>query len=292
VTVEIGDRLYQDSGFASAPNALTMLFPVPGAATRGGSVTYLSFGAGPPSAALLILNRRGVVQPKADLLVFADPGSEDPRTYEVLPHYEEYASRNGLPFLTVQANVGPLYEYILERSVPIPAFTSKGLGRRQCTERWKIRPIHKLLRQALGYERVVAQLAMTCEESWRMRDSPVKYVTNVYPLIDLRLTRDACLDIIREEGLPVPPRSACVFCPLKSMARWKETFEQTPDSFDIAVGLEEAINRRQAAKGRDAIYLTQKRAPLITLREKWIADGQLPEDDRSLGQCESGHCFT
>ena len=70
---------------------------------------------------------------------------------------------------------------VVERSVPIPAFTSKGLGRRQCTERWKIRPIHKLLRQELGFEKVTAQLALTWDEVWRMRDSPTKYVTNAYP---------------------------------------------------------------------------------------------------------------
>lgn len=254
-------------------------------------MTYLSFGGGPPSAALLILNARGLVQPKADLVIFADPGSEDPRTYEVLPYYERYAECRGIPFRRVQSNAGPLHQWIVERSVPIPAFTSKGLGRRQCTERWKIRPMHKLLRQELGYEKVRAQLAMTSEEVWRMRDSPTKYVTNLYPLIDLHLNRKACLEIIESEGLPVPPRSACTFCPLKSMGRWKETLDETPHSFDAAVQLEELINRRQAAGGRDPIYLAVKRIPLRTLRETWFASGD-PSDDTDLGQCETGYCFT
>jgi hypothetical protein len=292
VTAAIKSQSHQNVVRAPLATPDPAILAAASGSSRSRSVTYLSFGGGPPSAALLILNARGVVQPKADLVVFADPGSEDPRTYEVLPYYEDYASRHGLSLRRVQANVGPLYEYILERSVPIPAFTSRGLGRRQCTERWKIRPMHKLLRQELGYEKVVAQLAMTSEEVWRMRDSPTKYVTNDYPLIELRITRDACIDMIRAEGLPVPARSACVFCPLKSMARWKETFEQTPDSFDTAVQLEEAINRRQAARGKDPIYLAHKRIPLASLREQWLADGHSSEDDRDLGQCESGHCFT
>ena len=265
---------------------------LPRASGRGDSITYLSFGAGPPSAALLILNALGLIQPKADLIVFADPGSEDPRTYQMLPVYEEYAALHGIPFARVESNAGPLYNWIVERSVPIPAFTSKGLGRRQCTERWKIRPIHKLLRQELGFNKVTAQLAMTWEEVWRMRDSPAKYVTNVYPLIELRLLREACTEVIENEGLPVPPRSACVFCPLKSIERWKETLEETPDSFDDAVRLEHLINIRQAELGRDSIYLTRKDMPLADLRQQWLVNTSRHEDVMDEGQCETGHCFT
>ncbi len=276
----------------SSGDGTDLPLPLPRADQPGRSVTYLSFGGGPPSVALLILNARGLVRPKADLVVFADPGTEDPRTYELLPYYETYAQGHGIPFTRVTSDAGRLYDWIVERSVPIPAFTSKGLGRRQCTERWKIRPIHKLLRQELGFEKVTAQLAMTWEEAWRMRDSPAKYVTNIYPLIDRRLAREACIEIIRGEGLPVPPRSACTFCPLKSMERWRQTFEETPDSFDQAVELEELINHRQAILGKDPIYLAWARVPLATLRERWLANGHYPEDDNHLGQCETGHCFT
>lgn len=256
------------------------------------TVTYLSFGGGPPSAALLVLNIQGLIDPKADLIVFADPGSEDPRTYEALPHYERYAESHGIAFRRVRADIPRLYQWIVERSVPIPAFTSKGLGRRQCTERWKIRPMHKLLRQELGYEKVNAQLAMTSEEVWRMRDSPTKYVTNMYPLIGLGISREACMDIVRQEGLPVPPRSACVFCPLKSMGRWKQTLMETPDSYEGAVQLEQVINRRQAEQGKDPIYLAHDRVPLAVLRDQWLTDRVESSDDEDAGQCETGHCFT
>ena len=264
---------------------------LPQASRKGESITYLSFGGGPPSAALLILNAQGLIQPKAELVVFADPGSEDPRTYEILPTYEEYAARHGIPFARVTSNAGPLYDWIVERSVPIPAFTSKGLGRRQCTERWKIRPIHKLLRQVLGFEKVTAQLAMTRDEVWRMRDSPTKYVTNIYPLIDRHLFREECIEVIEQADLPVPPRSACYFCPLKSIERWKETLQETPDSFDDAVTLEHLINIRQTELGRDPIFLTNKKIPLANLRHQWLDNGHYG-NDQDEGRCETGHCFT
>ncbi len=290
MTLSNGNGLKRSDTHTETPSPISLKLPQ--ASKAGKSVTYLSFGGGPPSAALLILNAQGLIEPKADLIVFADPGSEDPRTYRVLPMYEEYAAHHGIPFVRVTSNAGPLYDWVVERSVPIPAFTSKGLGRRQCTERWKIRPIHKLLRQELGFEKVTAQLAMTWDEVWRMRDSPTKYVTNIYPLIDHRLLREGCIEIIEQAGLPVPPRSACVFCPLKSIERWQETLEETPDSFDDAVKLEHLINVRQAELGRDPIFLTRKQIPLANLRQQWLVNGHDHGDDQDEGLCETGHCFT
>lgn len=258
----------------------------------GESITYLSFGGGPPSVALLILNALGRISQKAELVVFADPGAEDPRTYDVLPAYEDFAVSHGIPFVRVSSNAGPLATWIAERSVPIPVFTPRGMGRRQCTERWKIRPIHKLLRQDLGYTKVVAQLAMTWEEVWRMRNSPAKYVTNTYPLIDHRFRRDACIELIQAVGLPVPPRSACVFCPLKGSERWRETLVETPEAFDSAARLENAVNSRLAAASKGPVYFTRERMPLDILGPRWLGDADLTPPEADDGQCETGHCFT
>lgn len=39
------------------------------------------------------------------------------------------------------------------------------------------------------------------------------YFTYWYPLMDWGYDRDRCKEIITEAGLPVPPKSACFFCP-------------------------------------------------------------------------------
>ena len=36
---------------------------------------------------------------------------------------------------------------------------------------------------------------------------------NRYPLVEAGITRKECLEIIAAEGLPAPPKSACIFCP-------------------------------------------------------------------------------
>jgi hypothetical protein len=40
-------------------------------------------------------------------------------------------------------------------------------------------------------------------------DSGIAHERVAYPLIDLRLDRAACVQIIRQAGLPVPPKSSC-----------------------------------------------------------------------------------
>ena len=81
----------------------------------------------------------------------------------------------------------------------------------------------------------------------------------------------------------MPPRSACVFCPLKSIERWQETLEETPGSFEDAVKLEHLINVRQTELGRDPIFLTRKQIPLANLRQQWLVNGHHHGDDQGRG---------
>ena len=59
-------------------------------------VEYLSFGAGPPSLALLILNVWGEVLPKAELVVYADTGWEKSETDRLVPEYRDWSEEMGL----------------------------------------------------------------------------------------------------------------------------------------------------------------------------------------------------
>ena len=106
-------------------------------------VEYLSFGGGPPSLALLILNVWGEVLPKAELVVYADTGWEKSETDRLVPEYREWSEEMGLEFVTVQSKDGPLDQYVKDRSVPIPVHTENAIGKRQCTDKWKIQPIEE-----------------------------------------------------------------------------------------------------------------------------------------------------
>jgi hypothetical protein len=74
-----------------------------------------------------------------------------------------------------------------------------------------------------------------------MKQSGVEYVTNIFPLVDNKLSRQDCIDIIMlaDADLLMPVRSGCFFCPFNSLSRWTEIFEQHRDLHLRARTLEE-----------------------------------------------------
>lgn len=120
----------------------------------------------------------------------------------------------------------------------------------------------------------------------------------VYPLVGLgeetglKLRRDDCTRIIRQAGLPVPPKSSCFFCPFHRPEAWSDLHRERPDLFERSALLEDTLNARRDKLGKDHVFLTRFGIPL---REA-IDQGQdlLPfiDEDPADGTCETGHCFT
>ena len=131
----------------------------------------------------------------------------------------------------------------------IPAFLINydkdrdGQLRRQCTSKWKIDPIRwfvRALRSGVQHDlasrfiiawryrvplndylricnriepfEVVEQwLGISVDEIERAKDSDVSYVINTHPLLDKLMTRGKCITWLEAHGLPIPPKSSCVF---------------------------------------------------------------------------------
>ena len=73
--------------------------------------------------------------------------------------------------------------------------------RRQCTADYKIKPVVKKVREMLGLKwgekrkkgtRVEMIMGISIDEIFRMKTNQIKYITNVYPLIDAKLSREDC----------------------------------------------------------------------------------------------------
>ena len=116
----------------------------------------LSLGAGVQSTVLALMAERGEYGlPKPDVAVFADTGWEPPSVYEHLDWLQEQLS-----FEVVRVKAGNIKDNILEGTSPdgsnylgIPAFLINGDGStavaaRQCTSKYKVRPINRYLRRA------------------------------------------------------------------------------------------------------------------------------------------------
>lgn len=255
-------------------------------------IEYLSFGAGPPSLALAILNIWGEVQPRAELVMWADTGWEKKETYRLLPVYENWIVEMGMEFVNVQAAEGPLQDYIRAKSIPIRVHTANAIGKRQCTDKWKIAPIEKYLHGRFGRDvPLIAQLGLTYDEGHRMKDPRVKRNKNRWPLIEKKLTRDMTIEIIELAGLPVPPWSACLGCPLQNDGRWRVIAGEHSEDFQKAVELDTFLRERARANGKGDVWLHWSRRPLGNI---YSADQMpLPLDyDPTGGGCESSSCFT
>jgi len=206
----------------------------------------LSYGGGVNSTALMIL----LVQRKLPLnyIVFADTGSERPETYTYLRHARKYAEKNDIPFNIVKVRNGEtLYDRCRRRKV-IPSKTW-----RWCTRDLKIRPIYAFYRSLNS--RIYQYVGIDYDEVHRMKDNKTDYVTNVYPLIDYKLGRKQCIEIIRDAGLPVPIKSGCYFCPFRNNEDWSNLYQKHPDLFRKAIILEESNK-----------YMPKQRLHPLTLR--------------------------
>lgn len=221
----------------------------------------LSFGAGLNSTALLIF----LVEQEypLDEVVFADTGGEVPETYEHLKVIDTYLSQYGIPLRVVRSKIGTLYDKCMQRKV-IPSQVW-----RWSTRDYKITPIYAYYRSLKTH--VNQYLGIAYEERDRMRESGVDFVTNKFPLVESKLARQDCVDIIciSDYDFPMPVRSGCFFCPFNSLSRWKEIYEKHRDLYMKAMVLEE--NSKHFPKQR-LMKLT-----LRGLQERLENDEPIPE---------------
>lgn len=247
-----------------------------------GSVRHiLSFGGGVNTVALMFL----LVEKGAPLdeAIFADTGSEVPETYEYLKRAESYLGDHSIPLHIVKKKNGKsLYETSWDRRVFPSAVW------RWSTRDFKVNPIHAYYR-SLGVH-VKQYMGIAYDEIERMKDSRVSYVTNLYPLVDLKITREKCVSIIEEAGYPVPVKSGCFFCPFNSADRWRWLYENHPTLFESAIALEENSKHFPSQRLTDQMFRERANITLRELREM-LQQGRRPKASTVTSIC-GGECMT
>jgi hypothetical protein len=261
----------------------------------------MSYGGGVQSTAMGILAARGDIDFPVALFCNVGADSENPATLDyVRDHSRPWLEAHGIEFVELQKTLRDgTPESVMSRikngnrSIGIPVRMSNGApGNRQCTADFKIRVVAKELKRrgASKDDKALVALGISMDEFHRMRtDSGVAHQTNAYPLIDLNLTRQDCLNIIGEAGLPVPPKSSCFFCPFHTKAAWRDMSRNEPALFLRSVELEQFINERQSALGKDKVWLSSALRPLD---EAFSNDGQLSMFTDDGATCDiGGYCF-
>jgi len=190
-------------------------------------LTVVAEGVGRNSVAILGRMRREGKRP--DAVVFANVGSEKRGTYEFVPHLRQWLAENDFPGLTVVRYTPKTAPYcsiegnmILNATLPGACFNWGS-----CTMKFKIDPQNQWYRHwepaqqvwAAG-EKITKFIGFDAGEEYRTSRAADKAHTSEqdkfdiqYPLQDWGMDLDACIEEIIRMGLPVPPKSACYFCP-------------------------------------------------------------------------------
>jgi hypothetical protein len=270
-----------------------------------------SYGGGVQSTAVLVLASQGKVQ--YDHFLFSNVG-EDSEHPDTLEYFREialpFAEEHGLDLREVRkyrkGEVETVRGRIMstERATVIPMRLNSGMpGRRSCTVDFKIRAIAKWMRTQV-YDRKLRNngdfiyrvgLGISIDEIHRARSEPPREMYKgifeelEYPLIDLRLSRSNCQQIIADAGLPVPSPSACYFCPFHTDAEWHRLRQYRPDLFFDAVEIEKRVQwKRREYWYKDKMWMHRKLIPL----DRAIPDQPFLFDIDNMDNCESGYCFT
>lgn len=213
-----------------------------------------AYGGGVNTIAMLVLLRLEGIVPTA--IVMSDPGHEHAETIR----YRDVTMRawcevNHFPPIVVVTrwdeikarsrfkNVETLGE-LCERTEGLP---SVAYGWKRCSFNFKRAPsVWWAERQDWCHRewdagrKIVKAIGYDAGEDKRARDSfddPVenrRYVPS-YPLRDAGLDRAGCIEVIRAAGLPIPPKSACTFCPNNTLAEWAALRNEEPAAFAYAI---------------------------------------------------------
>ena len=242
----------------------------------------LSLGAGTQSTVMALMAEQEIGGlEKPDIAIFADTKWEPPHVYEHLDWLEKQLS-----YKVLRVSAGDIRENVLAGVTPdgnnfldMPVFLvnpdgTKSVAARQCTNHYKIIPIHKELRKILKLKpgkrapkdiQVEMWMGISADEAHRMKPSRDEWITNRFPLIEMDLTR-AHLYAWFEKNYPgrYLPRSACVGCPYHSNMEWKWLKENDPKSFQDAVFVDRAIREVPQVRGslRGTGYLHKERKSL------------------------------
>ena len=224
----------------------------------------VSLGWGVQSFTLAAMSALGDLEP-VDVAIHADTTHEASGTYSFAQRWTPWLEDHGVRVVTVRDGTARITTDRKGGEIWIPAFTDTpsangGMLRRQCTHRWKVRPLRRWLQANRAGQQVEQWLGISLDEFQRMKDSDVKYCVNRWPLIEQRMTRWDCQRYLETHGLEVPPKSACVFCPFHNMAAWQAMKATGGADWQKAVEVDEAI--RDVRPPYD-LYLHPSRIPLI-----------------------------
>jgi len=257
-------------------------------------IEVLSYGGGVQSTCIILMAIDGKIEPP-DLIVFADTGSEMPETYATVEAIKVLAAAAEIEFVTVEnefkggkhPGTFPLHEWYLKYGrLPM-------VGQPRCTYNFKIYPCRREIKKRCDLSApkpwANAWLGITTDEAHRAREAEIKWCSNSFPLLDLNMSRQDCINYISKHypDLAVQ-KSGCFCCPYQSAKKWIKLKVEQPGLFSIARDMEKAAAANGVKRG-----LWGARSIIAFDHDTRLTDfgfevGQPLYEDF---ECDSGGCF-
>jgi hypothetical protein len=199
-------------------------------------------GGGRNMAYLLGLYERGI---RPDLMTFADTKGEKPGTYSAIERMSNWCQDHfGLPITVLTKN--SMYDSLEDQSLRTKTLPSAAYGWRSCSDKWKIQPQDKHMNnlptaqalwrngkkitKALGYDAGETRRGESLKENDKYRFW--------FPLKEWGWYLEDCKAAFVRHGLPIPPKSACFYCPSSTKVEVIQLSQEHPDLFARAVAIE------------------------------------------------------
>ena len=214
-------------------------------------MNVVGYGGGTNSTAMLIgLWQRRIL---VDLILFADPGGEQPHTYAYLEIMDRWLAEHGMPpitrvWYTTRDGQRLTLEQECLRSASLPSIA---YGYKKCSLKHKVSPQEKFCRHDphcqkvwAGGGRVVKFIGYDAgeperRERVRERDEADRKYQKEYPLMEWGWDRDRCIQAIQEAGLPLPGKSSCFFCPSMKRREIRTLYHRYPELLGRALAMED-----------------------------------------------------
>jgi len=263
----------------------------------------VSFGGGQNSAAMLaglVLQGRPV-----DRVQFSDTGGEKRSTMAFVELMSDWLEEQGYPPVTVlryttrEGERLTLEENCLNKGI-LPSL-AYGFHLKKCSQRWKVQVLNKDMNNWAPARRawdegecVIKYIGYDVGEQHRYQvHDDEKYIYE-YPLLqDWKWSRSDCQAVLGYVGLPIPPKSACFFCPSTKKSEILKMKEENPELLERALEMEDkAQDNLHTIKGlggtfswREFVEADASQRKLFKGREREIAcmcfDGQPANPERN-----------
>jgi hypothetical protein len=206
---------------------------------------------------IIIVKKNKFLKTDQEIIDMVKKGDMDGRRYRSSEYSDLY--QNQVLF----------YRGVLDKADIVPHWIINEKGEvgklmgRQCTVVYKITEIIKEIRKREGLLRFSAKqhqinmfIGFTIDEISRVKPSPQSYIVNKFPLVDLRLSKQECIDyVIRKLGFK-PVSSVCNMCYANDFKRVYNIFKNDPDSWNKLLVLDDAMaNKPKGHRVRGDVYM-------------------------------------